>query len=89
MQRLHGWIGRKDRKDVSIDAVVTRDDGSSTPVKLTNVSREGCRIDGENNLRIGEWLTLSIPEVGPVKAQVRWALADSAGMRFDVDEGEA
>ncbi len=82
MQRMHGWIGRNDRDTVEIDAVVQRADGRTQPVRLTNVSKEGCRIEAEDSFRIGEWLEIAIPSSGPVKAQVRWALPGSAGARF-------
>ena len=54
MQRMQGWIGRKDRQSVVIDAVVHRADGSATAVKLTDVSEEGCRIEAEMLFAIGE-----------------------------------
>jgi hypothetical protein len=82
MQRMHGWIGRKDRHDVEIDAVVHRTDGSKSPVKLSNFSDEGCRIDSEREFRIGERLQIAIPRMGQLNAQVRWALPGRAGARF-------
>ena len=82
MQRMHGWIGRKDREPVAIDAVVHWNDGSSAPVRLTDFSDEGCRIDSHHDFRIGERLEVDIPRMGRVKAQVRWALPGSAGAKF-------
>ncbi|HET7281142.1 MAG TPA: PilZ domain-containing protein [Sphingomicrobium sp.] len=82
MQRMHGWIGRKDRHAVTIDAVLHRGDGSHSPVTLSNLSDQGCRIEGHNDLRIGERLSIAIPRMGQMKAQVRWALSDSAGAKF-------
>lgn len=82
MQRMQGWIGRKDRDEVEIDAVVHRLDGSKAPVKLSNVSDEGCRIESERDFRIGERLQIAIPQMGQVNAQVRWALPGSAGAQF-------
>lgn len=82
MQRMHGWIGRKDRNPVIIDAIVHRTDGSKSAVKLTNFSDEGCRIEADRQFRIGERVHIAIPRMGKVKAQVRWALEDSAGARF-------
>lgn len=79
------WPDRKDRHDIKVDAVVERTDGTSTHVTLTNVSRQGCRIDSHHDFRIGEHLKIGIPEVGTVKAQVRWALSDSAGLKFTSD----
>jgi hypothetical protein len=88
MQRMHGWIGRRDRHPVEIDAVVLRGDGSAESVKLSNVSDEGCRIETKREFRIGERLEIAIPSLGQLKAQVRWALPGSAGAMF-VPENEA
>lgn len=82
MQRMHGWIGRKDRHEVEIDAVVHRNDGSKAPVKLSNFSDEGCRISSERDFLIGERVQIAIPRMGQLDAQVRWALPGSAGARF-------
>jgi PilZ domain len=85
MQRVHGWVGRKDRHPVAIDAVVHRANGSKLPVTLTNLSDEGCRIEGTEEFRIGERLQIAIPRMGQVKAQVRWSLPGSAGAKFLVE----
>ncbi len=82
MERIQGWVGRKDRHSVVVDAVVHRHDGKKSPVRLTNFSDEGCRIEGDHDFRIGERLQIAIPRMGQLKAQIRWALADSAGARF-------
>jgi len=82
MLRVHDWVGRKDRHPVGIDAVVHRADGSKSPVKLTNFSDEGCRIEAPDEFRIGERLQIAIPRMGQVKAQVRWSATGSAGARF-------
>jgi hypothetical protein len=79
---MQGWVGRKDRDPVEIDAVVRRLDGSSASVKLSNVSDEGCRIECEDDFLIGEKLSIAIPRFGEMAAQVRWALPGSAGAKF-------
>ena len=88
MQRGQGWIGRKDRSHVSVDALVLRDDGARVKVKLTNVSNEGCRLEADEMFRIGEHLSIALPRMGNVRAQVRWALPGSAGTQF-LDDGDA
>jgi hypothetical protein len=85
MFRIHEWVGRKDRHPVEVEAVVCRGDGSKSPVRLSNFSDEGCRIDSPNDFRIGERLQIAIPRMGQVKAQVRWALPDSAGAKFLIE----
>lgn len=82
MLRIHGWIGRKDRQPVAVDAVVRRADGTSTPVKLSNVSDEGCRIETDEHFLIGELFDIAIPRFGQIRAQVRWAISGSAGAKF-------
>jgi PilZ domain len=85
MQRIHGWIGRKDRLPVAIDAVVYRGDGSTVPLKLTDLTEEGCRLEGDEMLHIGERIQVSVPRLGMLEAQVRWAVEGSAGARFLAD----
>ncbi len=85
MPQKQEWPIRKDRHPVVVNAVVHRMDGSTASVTLTDLSLEGCRIDTPNDLRIGERLQIAIPRMGSIKAQVRWALPDSAGARFLVE----
>ena len=73
---------RRERHPVEIDAVMHRTDGSKAPVKLTNFSDQGCRIESGEELRIGERVAIAIPRMGQMKAQVRWIESGSAGARF-------
>lgn len=88
MHRMQGWVGRKDRQAVAMDAVVHHDDGAPTPVRLTDISDEGCRIEADRDFRIGQKVQIEIPTVGRVDAQIRWALMGSAGVRFLDEESE-
>ena len=75
--------GRKDRYPVEIDAVVHRTDGRKTSVRLSNFSEHGCRVEtGDEDFHIGERLQISVPRMGNMKAQVRWALPGAVGTRF-------
>ena len=51
MQRAQAWARRKDRHPVEIEAVVQRTDGSKQPVKLSNFSDQGCRIEADGIFR--------------------------------------
>ena len=82
MDRVHEWVGRKDRHPVAVDAEVHRADGSKFPCLLTNFGDEGCRIEAETEFRIGERLQIAIPRMGQVKAQVRWVEDGCAGAKF-------
>jgi hypothetical protein len=78
----HEFAGRKDRYPVEIDAVVHRDDGRKVPVRLSNFSDQGCRVETDEDFHIGERLQIAVPRMGNMKAQVRWALPGAAGTRF-------
>jgi len=82
MQRNVKASDRRIRHPVEIDAVLHRNDGSKSPVKLTNFSDQGCRIESDEKLRVGERLAIAIPRMGQVTAQVRWSATGSAGARF-------
>ena len=88
MERMQGWVGRKDRHLVEVDAVIHRADGSDVPAKVTNISDEGCRIESNEHFNIGERVTIAIPRMGTVRAQIRWSLPDSAGAKFLSEEAE-
>lgn len=89
VHRMQGWVGRKDRQAVAVDAIVHADDGTETPVRLTDISEEGCRIEADRDFRIGQQVQITIPDVGRVAAQIRWALMGSAGAKFIDDTPEA
>ena len=87
MDRMHGWVGRKDRRSIDTDAVVRRADGTEIPVKVTDLSDEGCRMECEREIfAIGEWIDIKISSARQVKAQVRWALGASAGVKFEIGD---
>ena len=88
VHRMQGWVGRKDRQPVAVEATVHEDDGTATDVRLTDISEEGCRIEGDRDFRIGQRVQIAIPEVGRVSAQIRWALMGSAGAKFVDDSAE-
>lgn len=84
---IHDWINRNARHDVDLEAVALRADGTSLPVKLRNISYDGCLLEAEVVLSIGEKVVLSLPRMGEVKSQIRWATMDGkAGARFLAEE---
>jgi hypothetical protein len=75
-----GWPNRRHRHDVEITAEVHYPDGHSREVLVSNLSLDGCCVHGW--FRIGDMLELTMPKIGRVRGQVRWALAGKAGIRF-------
>jgi len=84
---MDNWVERDDRRGVDVPAMAYRADGSSLAVKLGNISYDGCQLEADTIFSIGEKVTLALPRMGEVKAQIRWAAQDGkAGARFLVDE---
>lgn len=74
------WNERRHRHSVELEAEVRYVGGHSSKAMVSDLSLEGCRIKGW--FRIGEPLELTIPGIGMVRGQVRWAIGGEAGIRF-------
>lgn len=68
------------RHSVRLDASVTRGNGAETTAIVTDLSLDGCCLIGR--FQIGEQVTVKIPKVGSLAAEVRWAFMGRAGARF-------
>lgn len=74
---------RSDR--VPVGATITQmrqQNWYSVEVTLCNVSTCGFMAECAENVRIGSHVTLDVPGVGPVDAQVRWLLGGRMGGMF-------
>ena len=80
--REPGHIKRAPRVDTNIDAALTDSDGSRMEVVVLDISREGCRLETDGALKIGERIELHVPRYGTFPAQVRWAVGNEAGAVF-------
>lgn len=84
-ERAHHRIKRSERFIVNLTAVATRTDGSIIRVHLWNMSYEGCQMETQRALLVGERIKLNLPGLGEVSAEVRWATKDQAGVCFELD----
>lgn len=80
--REPGFIKRSPRVDTNIKTSLTDSDGSSIPIVVLDISREGCRIETDGSLKIGEQVQIDVPKYGTFPAQIRWALGNEAGAVF-------
>ena len=80
MSKTEDWPERRLRHAVELEAEVHYPDGHAKKAVISNLSLDGCRLQGW--YRIGDVLELTIPKIGRVRGQVRWALGGSAGIRF-------
>ena len=81
--RLPGWLSRFDRDGVLLHGVATLPDGREIPAQLTNLSKEGCRLETSETLRIGARVKVTAEMLDRVSGTVRWSLLGTAGVRFD------
>ena len=80
--REPGHIKRAPRIDTAIDAMVTDSDGGTMSVVVVDISSEGCRMETDGSLKIGEKVQLHVGRYGTFPAQIRWALGKEAGAVF-------
>jgi hypothetical protein len=71
---------RRLRHTVAFDATIMRPGGGRAPARVTNLSLEGCCLVG--GFSIGELVTVNLPRIGPLAAEIRWAFMGRAGARF-------
>jgi hypothetical protein len=74
------WRERASRKLIELDGFVLRDNGSMVATVISALSHNGCRLAGA--FAIGECVEVRFEPVGVLRAQVRWAIPDAAGVRF-------
>ena len=80
--REQGFIKRAPRVDTHIRATVAGSEGETMPVVVTDISREGCKLETESTLTIGEQIEIQIDRYGSYSAKVRWAMGNEAGAIF-------
>ena len=80
--REPGFVRRAPRVDTNYKASLTDSDGGKVVVVVTDISRSGCRLETDGDLRIGEKVEIEVPRYGTFPAQIRWSLGNEAGAVF-------
>jgi hypothetical protein len=73
---------RAERLSVGAAARLRPNSWSSVEATVVDLSREGFRAECDARLRTGSAVSLEIPGVGPVEAQVEWQRGGEFGARF-------
>jgi hypothetical protein len=89
---MHIWLAdpgaaaserrRSRRRRVCVPAQSRGGEAPPVPVTVTDLTAEGCRIEGEIDLSEGAQLWLGIPGIAPRRARVAWARRGEAGCEF-------
>jgi len=81
-RREPGWIARDERINVLLNGRARRSDGTEFEVFVHDISRDGCRVESDTTLDIGEWVEVEPAGRDTLRGQVRWSLMGSAGIRL-------
>jgi hypothetical protein len=73
---------RAGRVAVEGKASLTEPNFYNVEVKVQNVSSAGFMAECAEPIRIGSYVSLDIPGIGPVEAQVRWQIGVKMGGMF-------
>ena len=73
---------RSDRVSVEGKASLTPQDLYDVEIKVRDVSTAGFMAECHEPVRIGSYVSLDIPGIGPVHAQVRWQIGVRMGGMF-------
>jgi len=79
---FHDWFERGQRRPVRLLAAARWADGTAATVELSNMSYGGCQLRSKHDFEKGETVYLMIPDLGKVRAQIRWVKDGRAGARF-------
>lgn len=82
-QHLPGFRDRQaERTPISTKARLTQQNWYSVEVSLRDLSSSGFMAECPENVAIGSYVSLEVPGVGAVRAQVRWQVGGRMGGMF-------
>jgi hypothetical protein len=73
---------RSERKGVDGQADLSAQNKCQFEVRVRNLSASGFMAECDEAVQIGSYVTLEVPGVGPVNAQVRWQIGIQMGGMF-------
>lgn len=75
-------VRRAERRALDEAARLRPNSWSSVEIRMADISELGFRAHCEARLRAGSLVTLDVPGLGPVEAQVEWQRGTEFGARF-------
>jgi hypothetical protein len=79
-------VERRERRPVSLRAIVEREEGPRHEIFVLDLSYEGCGIETPVELEPGEPISLSVLGRGVIESHVRWYKDGRAGLVFKPEE---
>jgi hypothetical protein len=77
-----GYQKRETRIALRCHGVLVEEDGCALDVVITDVSRDGFKLESQSELEIGSDVWLHMPKTTPVRGSIRWTCGFEAGGVF-------
>ena len=77
-----GYRPRDARIALRCEAMLIEEDGCALEVVITDVSRDGFRLESRGELEVGADVILLVPKMAPIKGTIRWTCGFEAGGVF-------
>ena len=81
-RQIGDTVRRAERKSLDEAARLRPNSWSSVEIRMADISELGFRAGCEARLQAGALVSLEVPGIGPVEAQVEWQRGDEFGARF-------
>ena len=79
---IAAWMNKAGRRYVEWPIFVSDAQDERVAALLSELSHDGCQLQLEQPLEIGDEVVLVHPELGELEAEVRWWTGGRAGLRF-------
>jgi hypothetical protein len=76
-------LREESRYHVQVAADLQVGDDTFEPVRITNLSRSGCRFTVRRDSALARLITIVVGRVGHLDAEVKWRSGKTYGVRFD------
>ncbi|HEY0313493.1 MAG TPA: hypothetical protein VGC56_13470 [Allosphingosinicella sp.] len=81
-RQIGDTVRRAERKSLDEAARLRPNSWSSVEIRMADISELGFRAGCEARLQAGALISLEVPGIGPVEAQVEWQRGNEFGARF-------
>ena len=79
---IASYLKRDPRIAVRCEAILVESDGCTLDVVITDVSRDGFKLESRSELEVGAEVMLLVSKLAPVKGLIRWTCGSEAGGVF-------
>ena len=79
---MPSWTDRDEREPALLAGALVLSSGERVPVTIRDISNDGCQVESDELIPIGDMVTLELTGEMSTEASVRWAVLGRAGLQF-------